>query len=104
MIKVLEDAERIAKETGKDIVEIYDHMIAVLEGKRAEAKAKPVAPVPAEPVVEPVESVEPVAQVPAEPVVEPVATSGEPVADAVGESASGNPVDAVAPTTETPTV
>ena len=95
MNKFFEEVERVAEETGKDVVEIIDHVILFLEGKKLEkvgSAGLEKTPIEAAP------SVEPVAPVEAAP-----ATSGEPVADAVGASVSGSTADAVAPTTETPT-
>ena len=92
MNKFFEEVERVAAETGKDVVEIIDRVILFLEGKKLEKVGN--AGLEAAPAVEPVAPVE-AAPAPA--------TSGEPVADAVGGSVSGSATDAVAPTIETPT-
>ena len=80
MNKFFEEVERVAKESGKDVVEIIDHVILFLEGKKLEkvgSAGLETAPVETAPV-----------------------TTGESVADVVGGSVSGSATDAVA---ETPT-
>ena len=79
MNKFFEEVERVAKESGKDVVEIIDHVILFLEGKleKVGSAGLETAPVETAPV-----------------------TTGESVADVVGGSVSGSATDAVA---ETPT-